>query len=178
MQIAAVALIAGFILYYSVTRILISEVENSLVKFSEQGAATISEFIHGRLADVRSMAENSIIRNSSLPVEQRLDELRAQLNLDSYRRLSIADLEGNAVSTDGITLNVYDREYFQNALKGKPSVSDPIISRADGTIVIVFASPVFESGEVTGVLYVTYDADVISKIADNIGSATWVTRSY
>lgn len=168
MQIAAVALIAGFILYYSVTRILISEVENSLVKFSEQGAATISEFIHGRLADIRSMAENSIIRNSSLPVEQRLDELRAQLNLDSYRRLSIADLEGNAVSTDGITLNVYDREYFQNALKGKPSVSDPIISRADGTIVIVFASPVFESGEVTGVLYVTYDADVISKIADNI----------
>jgi len=168
MQIAAVALIAGFILYYSVTRVLISEVENSLVKFSEQGAATISEFIHGRLADVRSMAENSIIRNSSLPVEQRLDELRAQLKLDSYRRLSLADLDGNAVSTDGITLNVYDREYFQNALKGKPSVSDPIISRADGAIVIVFASPVFESGEVTGVLYVTYDADVISKIADDI----------
>jgi diguanylate cyclase (GGDEF)-like protein len=165
---AAIALVAGFILYYAVTRILISDVENSLIRFSEQGAATVSEYVHGRLSDVRSMAENSIIRNSSLPVEQRLDELRAQLKLDSYRRLSIADLDGNAVSTDGNTLNVYDRDYFQNALNGKPSVSDPIISRADGTMVIVFAAPIYDSGEVSGVLYVTYDADVLSNIADGI----------
>ena len=168
MQLAAIALIAGFILYYAVTRILIREAENSLIRFSEQGAATISEFVNGRLSEVRSMAENSIIRNSSLPIGQRLDELRAQLRLDSYRRLSLADLEGNAVSTDGIALNVYDREYFQDALNGKPSVSDPFTSRADGSIVIVFAVPVYESGEVTGVLYATYDADVISRIADNI----------
>ena len=33
---AAIALVAGFILYYAVTRILISDVENSLIRFSEQ----------------------------------------------------------------------------------------------------------------------------------------------
>ena len=168
LQLAAIALVAGFILYFAVTRMLKGDIENSLIKFSEQGAATVSEYVHGRLSEVRSLAENSIIRDTSLPIEQRLDELRAQLKLDSYRRLSIADLEGNAVSTDGITLYVYDRDYFQNALNGEPSVSDPIKSRADGSMVIVFAAPIYDSDKVSGVLYVTYDADVLSRITEGI----------
>ena len=78
LQLAAIALVAGFILYFAVTRMLKGDIENSLIKFSEQGAATVSEYVHGRLSEVRSLAENSIIRDTSLPIEQRLDELRAQ----------------------------------------------------------------------------------------------------
>ncbi len=142
--------------------------ENSLIRFAQQGAATVREYVHGRLAETKSMAENSIIKDSALPMDQRLEELKAQLKLDSFRRLSIADLEGNAITTDGIMINVKDREYFQSALKGEPCVSDPIKSRADGTMVIVFSVPVYEAGKVTSVLYVTYDADVLSIITDDI----------
>jgi diguanylate cyclase (GGDEF)-like protein len=167
-QMASIALIAGLILYWAVTGILVNDLENSLIRFAEQGAATVREYVNGRMAETKSMAENSIIKNSRLPIEKRLEELRAQLKLDSYRRLSIADLDGNAITTDGVKLNVKDREYFQEAVNGKPSVSDPIKSRADGTMVIVFAVPIYDGDNVTGVLYVTYDADVLSIITDDI----------
>jgi len=165
---ASIALIAGLILYYAVTGILVHDLENSLIRFAEQGAATVREYVQGRLSETRSIAENSIIKNTDLPIEQRIEELKAQLKLDNFRRLSIVDLDGNAVTTDGMSYNVKDRDYFQNALTGKPSVSDPLMSRADGKMVIVFSVPVYNGDKITGVLSVTYDADVLSIITDDI----------
>lgn len=168
LQMAAVALIAGFLMYYAVTRILINDLENSLVRFAEQGATTIDTYLSGRLSEVRSIAANSIINNTELPVGKRLEELRKQLSLDMYRRLSIADLHGNSITTENDELFVGDREYFKSAAKGIPYVSDPIKSRVDNAMVIVFAVPIQEDGKVTGVLYATYDADVLSLMTDKI----------
>ena len=142
--------------------------ENSLIRFANQGAATVSTYVEGRLSETRSVAASSIVSDTGLPIEKRLEELEKQLPLDRYKRLSISDLEGNSIATDGFRLNVKDREYFQNALKGKSSVSDPIKSRADGTMVLVFAAPIYDDGVLSGVLYTTYDADILSTITDEI----------
>lgn len=168
MRMAVIALIAGVIMYFTVVRILLIDLENSLVRFAEQGAVTIDTYLSGRLSEARSIAANSIINNPELPLEQRLDELRRQLNLDRFRRLSIADAQGNSVTTDGVELYIGDRDYFIDAMQGKTSISDPIESRADGTMVIVFSVPIINDGEVKGVLYATYDADVLSIMTDDI----------
>jgi len=168
LRMAAVVLAAGLIMYFSVMRILIMDLENSLVRFAEQGAATIDTYLSGRLAEARSIAANSIINNPELPLGQRLDELRKQLNLDRFRRLSIADAQGNSVTTDGVELYVGDRQYYIDAMQGKTSVSDPIESRVDSKMVIVFAVPIIYDDKVTGVLYATYDADVLSLMTDKI----------
>lgn len=167
-QMAAIALIAGFIMYYAVSRILLFEMENSLMRFAEQGATTIETFLTGRTSVIRSIASNSIINDTKLPFEQRMEELKKQLALDSFRRLSIADLNGNSVNTDGVKLQIGDREYFKKALKGVTNVSDPLDSRTDGTMVIVFATPLMNNGNITGVLYATYDANVLSLMTDKI----------
>lgn len=167
-RMAVIALIAGFFMYYAVTQILLSDLENSLVRFAEQGAATIDTYLSGRLSEVRSIAANSIINNTELPLEQRLAELRKQLSLNRFRRLSIVDTEGNSVTTDGVELYVGDRTYFIDAMQGKTSISDPIESRVDGAMVIVFSVPVINDDKVAGVLYATYDADVLSLMTDSI----------
>lgn len=164
----AVALITGLMFYYAVTRILIYDMENSLIRFANQGAATVNSYVQGRLSETRSIAANSIISDTSLPMEKRLDELRKQLNLDGYRRLSIADVNGNSITTDGVMLNIQDREYFKKALAGESFVSDPFKSRVDSSMVITFAVPLYHEEKITGVLYATYDADVISTITDEI----------
>jgi hypothetical protein len=108
LQIMAVALITGLLFYYAVTRILIFDMENSLIRFAKQGAATVSSFVQGRLSETRSIAANSIISNTSLPIEMRLEELRKQLHLDKYRRLSIADM-GTRRDTEKILDGPNDR---------------------------------------------------------------------
>ncbi len=168
LQIMAVALITGLLFYYAVTRILIFDMENSLIRFANQGAATVSGYVNGRLSETRSIAANTIISNTALPIEQRLDELRKQLRLDGYRRLSIADTNGNSITTDGVRLNILDRSYYQRALAGESVISDPFKSRVDGSMVITFAVPIYNEDIIAGVLYATYDAEVISTITDQI----------
>lgn len=155
-------------MYYAVTRLLISELENSLVRFAQQGATTVDNYVSARTFEVKSIAANSIIKDDSLPFSERLDELKKQLYLDRYRRLSLADKQGYAVTTDNQRLYIGDREYFKKAMKGETVVSDPIVSRVDGTAVIVFAVPITEKNEVTGILYATYSADVLSLMTDKI----------
>ncbi len=161
-------MITGLLLYYVVTRILVFDMQNSLIRFANQGATTVSAYVNGHLSETESIAANSIISNTSLPIEQRLYELSKQMHLDRYRRMNIADTEGNAISTDGCRINIADREYYQIAMSGKSNVSDPLKSRVDGSMVIIFAVPLYNGGKVSGVLYVTYDANEISTITDKI----------
>lgn len=60
-QMAAIAMIVGFIMYYAVSQILLFEMENSLMRFAEQGATTIETFLTGRTSVIRSIASNSFI---------------------------------------------------------------------------------------------------------------------
>jgi diguanylate cyclase (GGDEF)-like protein len=168
LQIMGVALITGLIFYYAVTRILIFDMENSLIRYANQGAAIVSSYVHGRLSEARSISANSIISNTDLPIDQRLEELRKQLSLDIYRRLSIADAEGNSITTDGVSISISDREYFKRALAGESYVSDPFKSRVDSSMVITCAVPMYNEGNIVGVLYATYDAEAISTITDQI----------
>ncbi len=167
-QMAAIALIAGFIMYFAVSRILVDDMGNSLTRFAEQGATTVDAFLEGHISTLSSIAANSTVRDTGLPLSERLAELRKQLEIGRYKRLSIADRNGNSETTDGIQLQVGDREYFKKALRGEANVSDPLKSRADGTMVIAFAVPLTENGVITGVLYATYDAEELSRMTDKI----------
>lgn len=167
-QMAAIALFVGFIMYTAVSRILILNVERSLVSFADQGAKTVDAFLDGHISELKSISANSIVSNSGLPVNQRLNELKKQLKKDNFLRLSLADMQGNSITTEGIRVNISDREYFQRAALGTPNISEPLVSRVDGTLVIVFAVPVIENDRITGVLYATYNADILSQMTDEI----------
>lgn len=167
-QVTAIALTVGLLMYFAVTQVLIDDLANSLIRFAQQGATTVETYVSRRILEAQSIAANSIISNTKLPLDQRLAELKKQLELDIYRRLSIADTEGNSVTMDGTRLNISDREYFIEAMKGDSFVTDPFISRVDGTMVIVFSVPIINGDNVVGILYATYDADVLSLMTDRI----------
>ncbi len=168
LQVVGIALAAGLIMYFAVTRILIDDLTNSLIRFAQQGATTVEAYVSGRISEAKSIAANSIINNTKLPLEQRLEELKKQLKLDIFMRLSIVDPEGHSVTTDGSRLNISDREYFIEAMKGNSFVTDPFMSRVDGTMIIIFSVPILNDNEVVGVLNTIYDADVLSLMTDRI----------
>lgn len=165
---AVIALIAGLMMYYAVTQMLNSDLENSLTRYAEQGAATIDTYLSGCLSKAGSIAANSMVCDSSLPMEQRLAELKRQAGADKYKELSITDTSGLSVSTAGVRSYIGGYEYFNNAMDGNPSVSDPFIRREDNTMVFVIAAPIFEDGKINGVFCMTYDADILSRMTDDI----------
>jgi hypothetical protein len=58
-----------------------------------------------------------------------------------YETIFLVGTDGiSIVTSDDKPLDVSDRAYFKEALSGRISISEPIVSRATGNIVIVFAS--------------------------------------
>lgn len=165
---AVIALTTGLIMYYAVTRMLYSDLENSLIRYAEQGAATIDTYLSSSLSEARTISSNSIISNSRLSMERRVNELKKHFNPDKYKNLSITDANGTSVSIDGTQSDIGGREYFIGAMNGKPSVSDPFISQKDNTMVFVVTSPIYEDDKINGVLCITYDAGILSRMTDDI----------
>lgn len=96
----------------------------------------------------------------------------------------------NLVNQDGISIfdgNDYsDREYIQEALKGRTFVSEPLLSKVTGKISVMIAAPLWEGGipdsKVIGVIYFkpteTFLSDIVNtiQISEN-GTAYMINKN-
>ncbi len=155
-------------MYFSVSQLLISHLKNSLVSFAEQGAETVEIRLDGYISEAKAIAANSVISDDRISIETRLNELRKYLKIDTGRQLAMADLEGHLFTTDGARLKIDDREYFKKAINGEPSISDPIYSKIDGSMIIVFTTPLINQDKIIGTLSLTYPITFLSDITDKI----------
>ena len=90
-----------------------------------------------------------------------------------YENMALYSPDGKTVfRTDGTSINVANQSYFQKALAGETSISDPLISKATGNIVFVVATPVIEKDQIVGVCAGSVPTLVFAEIinASNVGS--------
>lgn len=83
-----------------------------------------------------------------------------------YEMLFVALPDGSSVTTAGTHPNLKDRAYFQEAMGGKAySISNPIVSRASGMMVVVVAAPIMNgSGKPVGMIGATIPVETINKL--------------
>lgn len=81
----------------------------------------------------------------------------------------VLDATGKNIDTGA---DMSDRQYFKNAMEGKATVSEPVVSRVTGKVSIIIAAPLWKDGEVgsevVGCVYVvpteTFLNDIVSEI--------------
>lgn len=68
--------------------------------------------------------------------------------------------------------NYADREYFQNAMKGETTITEPTVSRLTGELLMIFAGPLWENGEanttVKGCVFAVPDPEFLNDIMRGI----------
>ena len=81
----------------------------------------------------------------------------------------------NLIYADGSSIdgkNYSDREYFQQAMLGNSTISEPVFSKLTNEIVIVVAAPVWKNGvsgsEVTGCVLIQPDTEFLNDIVREI----------
>lgn len=81
----------------------------------------------------------------------------------------------NLIYADGSSIdgkNYSDREYFQQAMLGNSTISEPIFSKLTNELVIVVAAPVWKNGvsgsEVTGCVLIQPDTEFLNNIVREI----------
>jgi methyl-accepting chemotaxis protein len=91
--------------------------------------------------------------------------VRTQILGDDYTGINVMDTTGiiRASSEQGsIGLDLSERSYFTNAMKGEVNIGEPVLSKVTGLPFIPAAAPVFDDdGIVTGVVCIMIELDFV-----------------
>lgn len=166
--IGVISIGLGTISFINSTNALSSNLEKTLPKIAEQSAANIQGRIEGQLNALEIIAARNDIKDVEILFEEKMPILLEEVKRSGNIKMGIADKNGDVKYTDGKSANVKERPYFLTALSGKNNVSDPLVSKVDGSVVVVYAVPIKNNNEVVGVLISTGDSNRLSDLTNQI----------
>lgn len=152
----------GISVYFSASNALKTNIDENLVEIAKADAKIITEKINTHLNALEALANSPWIKSSELTLEQKLALLQDEVERSGHKSLMLADTNGIATNTTGETVDIHEREYFVKALSGQNAVSDPMISKTDGSMVVAFAVPIKQGNQVVGVLVARRDGNALS----------------
>ena len=162
------SIIAAVSIYWFASNAIVSNLTEALTEIAVHGSKAVEDELKGRLELIETIAVGNTIRDSEISMDIKIERLKRDVERKGFARMSIADRNGNSITTDGQRLFIGDREYFILAIAGEKNISDPVISRVDGTLVITYAVPIMYNEKAIGVLYSTEDIEALSRVTDSI----------
>lgn len=137
---------------------------NSLKELSNQGALMLQSEIKNKQNLLAELAHD-VRRIFVSDPQAAAAYLQDAAERNNFKRLGVALPNGKAYTTDGIQLNLSEREYFAKALRGQTTVSRNLDDYTDGGKIAVYAVPIFSdsSDKPIGVLFATYSLDTFRK---------------
>jgi len=154
--------------YINSSNALMSNLSKTLPSIAEQTSNYVQGRLEGELKLIEDIAARSEIADPNNSWKNKMPILLEEGKRIGSTRLEIVDKNGDLMKEDGTIVNLKDRTYFRNALSGKSSVSDPIVSKTDGGVVIVYATPIKNNNEVVGILIETRDGNDLSELTDQV----------
>jgi methyl-accepting chemotaxis protein len=151
-MVLVVSAIIGLTTYYQSQATLQKLNSDSLKQSSTLVEANVVDTLKNNLAIVSTIANTEIAQ--SMDVEKLSSFLKTvNQKYTMFVAFYAVDPGGQTVaSSSGASMNVADRAYFKSAMQGQVNISDPVVARDTGNVVIVFASPIQKDGKVIGAI--------------------------
>ncbi len=173
------------IMSYSISaKQLKANVNSTLPVLAKQGSEIVDNYLQREWGILQSMALNDIIVDPEATLLEKNGYLKREVERTGTINIAFANTQGDSLAPDEVTVtNVKDRPYFQEAMKGNCTVSDPIENRTNpGNIIIVFAVPVKNNDQIIGVLFKVSDGNALSEITNKLtfgknGKAFMINKS-
>ena len=139
-----------------------------LKEFAKEAAANLQSTLDGNLKIAETLSMTKAVKDESLSMDEKLNVLQENQDKYSHKMVGIADLNGRYIATGGMDVNIRERDYFKEALKGKSYVSDPFLSKVDNSLEVAYSAPIKSGDSITGVLIVIRDGNDFSSISNKI----------
>jgi putative nucleotidyltransferase with HDIG domain len=117
---------------------------------------------------LKILSDHAMIK--AMTPNEPMDDLltKAVENHPLIAQIYIMDTDGSQIyKTSGKLGDRSDRDYFQQAVKGKVYYSDVLISRSQDFPIIVLAMPIIESEEIKGVIGASLDLFFLDRLINN-----------
>lgn len=158
----------GVITYMESSSTLSDKINESLIQLTNEATKIVQGKINLQINTLEVLAETESIRLDTLTLDEKLNLLKKEVERSDHLFMGISDTAGNSKNTNGDVISIANRDYFKNAVSGKNSVTDPIASNIDGSIIVVYAVPIRDGDTVKGVLFAGRDGNELSDITDKI----------
>ena len=152
----------GGLNYWKARAIITENITHDIAKQAIYSANDVNDWLEARKAELIMIAAAPVVQNGNQ--EEILPFLVTSAKENPvYDGIFSATSSGAYVSSTGVKSNASSREFFQLAIKGEANISDPLVSKATGEMVVFIAVPVKSNGKVTGVIYGSIKMEGISK---------------
>lgn len=145
--------------------------EKSMTVLAQTSADRIEQELWAYQNVAIEAGQTKRLAQAEIPLEEKQQIINDKINQYGFSRGVIVGVDG--VSIFDPTLDVSDRDYFIEAMKGNASISDPIISKVTGKASICISAPLWQDGKpnttVVGVVYFipneTFLEDIVGSVS-------------
>ena len=168
--IAAASTIEIVLAVRTARKAVTEKVETHLVDKATYTAELIDARVTAFFQFFEGIARTPILRDPALSYQEKTAYLKKEAAFNArIHKMNLCDMKGTRYTERGQTLDVSDRDFFIAAAKGKNFVAEPLVSRLDGTFVVVFAVPIYDDNHtIIGVLQATVEASALSHDIEDI----------
>lgn len=154
---------------------LYDETNEYLKEIALQTASSINNKINENQTQLETMS--TFIQESELSLDETINYFHqvAQKRTE-IKRFGIADIDGNAVTSDQQKFNIQTRDYFQKSMQGEFATSSTISDFVDEQSINVHSVPIYnQNNKIDGVLFATFYND---KLANTLSNASFNNNGY
>jgi len=159
--------VLGVASYWNAKQAIIQEAEASLMALATNNADRLGMWVAERKSELAFLAESPM--TSEVGGEAAMNYLKSESKRSAFfQSFLMADRKGAASFTTGQNANIAERPYFKQAMSGIATISDPLIAKDNGKLVVVGAAPITRNGSPTGIVSGGILLDDIIKLVGQI----------
>ena len=157
----------GGLNYWKARNIIIENINNNMSKEAVTADDNISNWLETDQAELSGIAVSPAVQSGN---KNDITVFLATVmkNNKHFEGITYASLDGNYINSFGLTGNITQRNYFQKSIKGENSVSDLLVSKDTGNLMVNAVVPVRTDGHVTGILSGQINLEEVFKQVSNI----------
>lgn len=161
--------VSGFLTITTASNKLLDEERMYLETISKEAAKYIEANVDEQLTYISTIANQNIIFEN-LSWEDKLAYFQNEAKRSGYIGFGVTDKNGNATvfNAEGTKLDISDRDFFKEAILGKPAASDVVISRIENIPIAMYGAPLMKDGNIMGVFYGYKEASGLSNDVSQI----------
>lgn len=157
-------LIAALIGYssFSIMKNIEQETKEKLLTTADSLSEIVYEKLNSELKYLLALGRRYSINPEKAAKAKVMELLKQEEENTDYKQLEVFDKNGITLTSN---IDAASREYFQQAIQGKATISDLIISMQDNSKTFVVAAPIIDGNKPVGVVAGLRTPDFVSDLA-------------
>ncbi len=162
--ILSFGILSGISYYFSL-QFLSKSADETAAAIGQDNANRIQADILTAIVHLEDLASLPALRTASDRPQIVAALAEAHKRIGKFDSLNFVFLDGMSIRMAGDTVHLGDRDYFKKVVATKKAaVSEPMVTKLAKKAAVILAVPVFDNGQLTGVLVGTYTLEKITEL--------------